>query len=282
MTVSALPNRPVETCMYVDPRVANAHAKKALKFITTDPSVLHRKIATALASVVHTGTMSNRDFRRRLEKKVLPALTRLGVIATVIQNDGYAVLTCYALCGNETAGAIELIISLDCRELRISQLEATVVTQHAVARCLQRNGVTDFSDIEFELWEALKLAEMVGDAAANRDWLQVGVPTSKGLFVGTFDGTTVTLHTYLQPGKNGRPSRWDPFLALVGTVPSLQPDPASLQRFAGWVKGFAPLIYEDPRVDAAAPFLKTPYTRGEDPLDAAWAVAPRETNPQAL
>jgi hypothetical protein len=146
----------------------------------------------------------------------------------------------------------------------------TRITPHALARCMQRNGVMSLGEIERQTWGSLCISRM-----QSGHW-----PKSR---TGNFDQhDKVTLQTYVLPLANGRRSRWAGYLEAVGTVP-----PMSVADIRRGDKLYASIFGRLRDLDAVRPmcerfpFLMEPYEHTEDPQAARWDAARKAATEEA-
>ena len=154
----------------------------------------------------------------------------------------------------------------------IQPVEWLTITPHALARCLQRNGSLKISEIKQELLCTSALAAPMAVVAQRLGWKQVFINTPSGLFLGDFSTSGITIRTYIQPGRNGRFSKWDDVKRLL---PEFPPDvvfrqEADLDSYTSalhaWFKAHGA------EVGRHMSFQREPYERHADPLDGTWCA----------
>ncbi|GAB7537864.1 hypothetical protein BGC_40850 [Burkholderia sp. 3C] len=103
------------------------------------------------------------------------------------------------------------------------------------------------------------------------------MPRPHGLFVGALnDHDDVTLSTYLRPGDNDRPSRWQPYAALFAAMPGARASPARGGDVLQWMIDHIVALQASAPFVVRFPFLLEPYRGTDDPLDAMWSAARTE------
>ncbi|WP_245982623.1 hypothetical protein [Trinickia fusca] len=222
-----------------------------------------------------TGVRNRRNLMRLLERQVAPKLTRLGLdpyVGALGQVEGLFIN--FSTMSAEH-GLREFQLQLTVPELVLRSFASSTIKPHAVARCMQRNGVVSLAEIEHETSAAFVLARVLRMLAVVEKWKQVGVPTAKGLFVGTMtDGDDICLNTYIRPAIGGRPSRWDGFAALFDAMPAwsahqIRQGSDLLQ----WMVNHIVALRESASLCQRFPFLLQPYRSTDDPQDATWHAA---------
>ncbi|KVZ57616.1 hypothetical protein [Burkholderia ubonensis] len=264
--------------MYVDPRVAHGRARFDL---SRSPRLFAEERRWEISDVVtrgidgFTGVRTRRNLMRLLERQIAPKLARLGLepyVGALGQLEGLFVN--FSTMSAEH-GLREFQLQLTVPDLVLRSFASNAIRPHAVARCMQRNGVMSLAGIEHETRIAFVYARVIRSLALAEGWRQVGVPTSLGLFVGVLtDARDVSMNTYLRPGDNDRPSRWSGFAGLFSAMPHWQPDQV---RHGGellqWMINHIVALQESAPLAERFPFLREPLRDADDPLDAAWARA---------
>ncbi|OMG71665.1 hypothetical protein [Burkholderia ubonensis] len=264
--------------MYVDPRVAHGRARFDL---SRSPRLFAEERRWEISDVVtrgidgFTGVRTRRNLMRLLERQIAPKLARLGLepyVGALGQLEGLFVN--FSTMSAEH-GLREFQLQLTVPDLVLRSFASNAIRPHAVARCMQRNGVMSLAGIEHETRIAFVCARVIRSLALAEGWRQVGVPTSLGLFVGVLtDARDVSMNTYLRPGDNDRPSRWSGFAGLFAAMPRWRPDQV---RHGGellqWMINHIVALQESAPLAERFPFLREPLRDADDPLDAAWARA---------
>ncbi|KVM51385.1 hypothetical protein WJ58_21250 [Burkholderia ubonensis] len=264
--------------MYVDPRVAHGRARFDL---SRSPRLFAEERRWEISDVVtrgidgFTGARTRRNLMRLLERQIAPKLARLGLepyVGALGQLEGLFVN--FSTMSAEH-GLREFQLQLTVPDLVLRSFASNAIRPHAVARCMQRNGVMSLAGIEHETRIAFVYARVIRSLALAEGWRQVGVPTSLGLFVGVLtDARDVSMNTYLRPGDNDRPSRWRGFAGLFSAMPHWRPDQV---RHGGellqWMINHIVALQESAPLAERFPFLREPLRDADDPLDAAWASA---------
>jgi hypothetical protein len=265
--------------LYVDPRVAHGRARYDLG---KDPRMfaehVERQVDDLICSFTRDikGIPKKRALMRLIDRRIAPALNRMGINTRVIQNGEHpdGMLSSYATRSPEHGihhnAHFFLVDNYEQRRFPLIR-----ITPHALARCMQRNGVMKLEDIETQTWLALHMAPALRSLAKIEGWQQMGIPVGDGIFVGSFnDRGRLTLSTYFQPMTNGRRSRWAAYKETLGDVPPMNANEARIgDKPKEWVAArVADLLGERP-LSERFPFLKEPYEHCEDPLDIRWVAA---------
>ncbi|MFP3637619.1 hypothetical protein [Paraburkholderia sp. SIMBA_054] len=259
--------------MYVDPRVAHARARLVLSERAVNPSDLDAKVAGIVSASLYRGkgTLSLREFRRRVETSLATALRGQGfgfdVLIDTSPDKRYGFLARITVA-DAINGLRGVSYSMMWGEPGVQIGEWLTIAPHAVARCLQRNGSLRLSDIRYELMCASAMALPMAYFAQELGWKQVFVRTPAGLFVGDWGGTGMVLRTYFQPGLNGRSSKWTQISELLPGLPAEPMTQDELDGFARTLVGW--LRANRAAIEMHSAFLREPHQRVEDHLDAAW------------
>lgn len=261
--------------MYVDPRVARARAQIQLSERSIDPETIRlpicRTIHRGLLAISKRG-MTKRAMVRHLEGYVLPALRKIGVSAWLCEEDGrVCVRAAKVLCDTEHGLRGLMYSSGHAAAGRVHTLTWFTITPHAIARCLQRNGVIKLAEILDELHVAAGLADKMVSLCALTGWTQAFVPTRRGIFVGEIDRQHgLVMRTYFQPGANGRESKWT---ELLDALPSFELAGATFDLEAYRKLLFTWVEQNALEMKARFPFMQRPYENADDPTDAVWSAA---------
>ncbi|WP_412024254.1 hypothetical protein [Burkholderia cepacia] len=264
--------------MYVDPRVAHGRARFDL---SGSPRLVADERRWEISDVVtrgvddFTGVRNRRNLMRLLERQIAPKLARLGLepyVGALGHAEGLFVN--FSTMSAEH-GLREFQLQLTVPDLVLRSFASNAIRPHAVARCMQRNGVMSLAEIEHETRIAFVAARVMRSLALAEGWQQIGVPTPHGLFVGTLtDAHDVAMNTYFRPGDNDRPSRWSGFSALFSTMPDWRPEQV---RHGGellqWMVNHIVALQESAPFVERFPFLREPLRDAGDPLDATWSGA---------
>ncbi|SDJ14747.1 hypothetical protein SAMN04487926_1357 [Paraburkholderia steynii] len=199
--------------MYVDPRVALGRTQFELGSVTQFLDISCRqRILDAVVKAVGNPNITNREYRRRLQKNAIPALRRANVLAYYQQHEEFTGLIVHYTTVGDDGIARRLLLWSHADRTAIGSVPVCV-EPHAVARCMQRNGVMSVGSILPEILQAFNLAPYFFEFAWKSGWKQIGIPTSSGLFVGELQNEVdIVLKTYFKPGANGRVSRWSPYI----------------------------------------------------------------------
>jgi hypothetical protein len=272
--------------MFVDPRVAHGRAKFELN---RSPRMFADERRGKLTDIVmkslddFTAAPTRRALMRLLSHQVAPKLERLGLepyVGTLGSSEGLFVN--FATMSAEH-GLREFQLQVTVPGLVLTSFSSTAIKPHAVARCMQRNGVMSLDGIERETSAAFVFARTLRALAQLEHWKQAAVPTANGLFVGdVIDNGDFHLKTYLRPAANGRASRWSGFFELFSSMPawtlSQVHDGSDLLH---WMIDQIVTLRKNAALADRFPFLLKPYESVDDPLDAAWNTAPGAAPPAA-
>jgi len=272
--------------MFVDPRVAHGRAKFELNrsprlFADERRGKLIETVIKALDDF--TGERTRRPLLRMLARDVAPKLERLGLepyVGALGHAEGLFVN--FATMSAEH-GLREFQLQVTVPDLVLTSFASNIIKPHAVARCMQRNGVLSLAGIENETRIAFVFARALRALAQVERWKQAVVPTPQGLFVGdVIENGDFHLNTYLRPALNGRASRWSAVADLFATMPSWPPpqihEGGELLRWM--IEHLLTLRNSAPLADRF-PFLLKPYEPADDPLDATWHAARAEAGADA-
>ena len=205
--------------MFVDPRVAHNIAREGLVHARRpfrDTLTKAREVAKVFA-VQRPMDGSLRTLRRSLPK-LTPKLSRiLETEVWVAEPDGLPVLMFDHISVEENGvGAYSVII--DSINGSFSLKPLVRVTTHAMARLMQRCGTTNFDDVRIPVVDALSRALAIRYTVREEGWMQFGIPSTGGLFVGQLDARgTLELATWFVPGATGQASRWENYTQDLGT-----------------------------------------------------------------
>ncbi|WP_322024137.1 hypothetical protein [Burkholderia sp. BCC1977] len=264
--------------MYVDPRVAHGRARFDL---SRSPRLLADERRWEISDLVtrglddFTGVRNRRNLMRLLGRQIAPKLARLGLDPYVgVLGRAEGLFVNFSTMSAEH-GLREFQLQLTVPDLLLRSFASNTIRPHAVARCMQRNGVMTLAEIEHETDIAFVVARVMRSLALVEHWQQIGVPTPHGLFVGTLTGANdVAMNTYFRPGDNDRPSRWSGFSALFATMPDWRQEQV---RHGGellqWMVNHIVALQESAPFFERFPFLREPLRDADDPLDAAWRGA---------
>ncbi|WP_235442862.1 hypothetical protein [Caballeronia mineralivorans] len=212
---------------------------------------------------------------RLLERQVAPRLERLGLEPYVGALGNLEGLFVNFTTMSTEHGLREFQLQLSVPDMALKSFATNIIKPHAVARCMQRNGVMSLMEIERETSTAFVFARAFRPLAMLEKWKQAAVPTSSGLFVGEMcDNDDIYLNTYIRPVISDRPSRWSKFAALFSTMP----DWTTAQIHEGsdllqWIIDHIRALRETAPLAERFPFLLDPYQGINDPLDATWNAA---------
>ncbi|MFW6852896.1 MULTISPECIES: hypothetical protein [Burkholderia] len=267
--------------MYVDPRVARGRARFEL---SGSPRLIAEARRWEISDVItraldaFAGERTRRNLMRLLARQVAPRLARLGLEPYVGALDAREGLFLGFATMSAEHGLREFELQLTVPDLVLRSFASTSIRPHAVARCLQRNGVMSLAEIETETRLALVLARAIRSLALAERWRQLAVPTPRGLFVGALDAhDEVALATYLRPGDNHRPSRWQGYAALFAAMPDWQARPLPpAGEVLHWMIDHIVALQASAAFVERFPFLLEPYRNVDDPLDAMWSAARTE------
>jgi len=272
--------------MFVDPRVAHGRAKFELN---RSPRMFADERRGKLTEIVmkslddFTGAPTRRSLMRMLSHQVAPKLERLGLepyVGPFGNSEGLYVN--FATMSAEH-GLREFQLQVTVPGLMLTSFSSTAIKPHAVARCLQRNGVLALDGIDGETSTAFVFARTLRALAQVEHWKQAAVPTANGLFVGdVIENGDFHLNTYLRPSANGRASRWSGFYELFSPMPAWSlsqiHDGSDLLH---WMIDRIVALRKSGALAERFPFLLKPYESVDDPLDAAWSTAPGAAQPAA-
>lgn len=265
--------------MYVDPRVAHARARAELERRTVTPVELTEKINRILDDHSRRCIFgkSGREVRRDIEQKVLPAVRKAGLDCAQFEHDGRSGIYMQTVigCGEKGMRGVQFEYAPNTTGRKtLTGGEIFVIKPHAIARCMQRNGVLRLSEIDLELKAAISMTKVLHEYTCTERWQQIALPTPQGLFVGVIDSESgiPLLATYFKPGENGRSTRWEryreffaPLVAAGQTATE-----ADLRKYVSntkeWIAGQGPL-------SARFPWLLQPYECFADPENRHWEDA---------
>ncbi|HEY3599393.1 MAG TPA: hypothetical protein VGL08_18010 [Paraburkholderia sp.] len=225
-----------------------------------------------------TGTPNRRSLMRLLEHQVAPRLERLGLepyvgaIGAAGQAEGLFV---NFVTMSAEHGLREFQLQVTVPDMVLSSFASNTIKPHAVARCMQRNGVLSLAEIERETSSAFVLTRALRALAQAEHWKQAAVPTSDGLFVGdVMNNGDFHMNTYFRPSVNDRPSRWSGFAELFSAMPRW----SATQIHEGsdllqWMVNHILVLRKAAPLAERFPFLLKPYESVDDPLDATWDAA---------
>lgn len=272
--------------MFVDPRVAHGRAKFDLN---RSPRMFAEERRWKIRDVIvkcledFTGTPNRRGLMRLLEHQVGPKLERLGLepyVGTLGKAEGLFV---NFMTMSAEHGLREFQLQFTVPDMVLNSFASNAIKPHAVARCMQRNGVLSLADIERETGIAFVFARALRPLALVEKWKQAAVPTTNGLFVGEMsDSDDVCMNTYIRPALSDRPSRWGNFAALFAAMPDwtvaqIREGSDLLQ----WMINHILALRKTAPFAERFPFLLEPYQSIDDPLDATWDAARASANTQA-
>jgi hypothetical protein len=268
--------RDLRPATYVDPRVAEGSARASLDRMV-DPDMAHRSLRRAKTTfgplVANMRNVSRREFRRHVERRIIPMLTKQRVYSRLVETPVALELRSLTVYGNSTDGmrSLEHVSSNVLPVPRI--VEIALIRPHAVARCMQRNGVTDRGAIRREIAAAMVLCSHLAPLATAEQWKQVAVPTENGVFLGFVDDDgLLVLCTYIRPGQNDRESRWDALLREFGPVP--MESVLSLGREAvEFCESLMERLTAPGPLSERFPALRQPYRPRQDALEIRWSAA---------
>jgi len=268
--------RDLRPAAYIDPRVADGAARASLDRMV-DPIFAYRSLRKAknvMAPVVASmRSVTRREFRRHVERRVIPMLMKQRIYARLVETPAALELRTLTVYGNSTEG-MRSLEHVSSNVLPVPWIvEIALIRPHALARCMQRNGVTDKSGIAREVSAAMVLCSHLAPIAATEQWKQVAVPTENGVFLGFVDNDRLlVLSTYIRPGQNDRESRWDDLLREFGPVPI-----NSVLSMSNESVEFCEALTR--RLTAAGPLadrfpaLRQPYRPRRDAQEIRWAAA---------
>nr|WKF56255.1 hypothetical protein HUO10_000705 [Paraburkholderia busanensis] len=264
--------------MFIDPRVAHGRARYDLN---RSPRLFAEERRGEISDVVTTsldgfaGVRNRRNLLRLLERQVAPRLAKLGLDPYVGPLGASEGLFVNFSTMSAEHGLREFQLQLSVPDLVLRSFASNTIRPHAVARCMQRNGVASLARIEAETGAAFVLARVIRPLALAEKWQQVGVPTPNGLFVGALnEGNDVCLNTYIRPAISDRDSRWDGFAALFASMPAW--DAQQIRQgseLLHWMVNHIVALQKSASFAERLPFLLEPYRHVADPLDASWHAA---------
>ena len=263
---------------YVDPRVAHGRARHELgenpRLFPAGSERLFEQVV--LKAIGRRGMQcSGAEFMSLLERKALPALRLHGLDPLVYSGFGDRGMVWKFVTRNPETGVqgwTQRFVENPRQQRRAVNLEISI---HALARCMQRNGVLSLDNIEAQTWCAVHLAPHVGMLAIKTGWLQLAIPTGDGgLFVG--NAATGSLRTYIKPGDNDRRSRWQTLIDLFPPFPPLSLDEIREgARVVEWATPTLERISKFREIRYLLRFMSEEYSELIDPVDARWANARR-------
>jgi hypothetical protein len=159
---------------------------------------------------------SLRAVRRNLPK-LAPKLARIvEVEVRVGEPDGVPVLM-FDDITVEDNGVSAYSILIDGMNGSFSLKPLVRVTTHAIARIMQRCGTMNFDDVRLPVIDAISRALAIRYTVREEGWMQFGIPSTGGLFVGQLDAAgTLELATWFVPGATGQVSRWEGYAQDLG------------------------------------------------------------------
>lgn len=262
--------------MYIDPRVAHGRARHELG---ENPRLFpagHERVfeQVVLDAIGPRGMQApGAEFMSLLETKALPALRQRGLEPLVYSGIGDRGMVWKFVTRNPETGVqgwTQRFVENPRQHRRAMNLE---IRTHALARCMQRNGVLSLDDIEAQTWCAVHLAPHVGMLAIRTGWLQLAIPAGDGgLFVG--DAATGSLRTYIKPGVTELRSRWQTLVDLFEPFPSLTAE--QIREGTAVIEWATPTLERIRRfreIQYLLRFMKDEYSEMVDPAAARWAKA---------
>jgi hypothetical protein len=264
--------------MYVDPRVAHACARVELERRTVTPVELTEKINRILDDHSRRCVFgkSGREVRRDIEQKVLPAVRKAGLDCAQFDHNGRSGIYMQTVVGCAEKGMrgvqFEYVPNSTGRKT-LTGGEIFVIKPHAVARCMQRNGVLRLNAIDLELKSAIWMAKVLCEYSCAEGWQQIALPTPLGLFVGVIDPASCipVLATYFKPGENGRSTRWERYREFFAPLVAAgqATTEADLKKYVSNTKE---LLSEQGPLSERFPWLLQSYECCADPEDHRWEV----------
>jgi len=271
--------------MYIDPRVAHGRTKFELN---RSPRMFAEERRGKITDIIlksledFTGTRNRRALMRLLERQIAPRLEHLGLEPYVGALGATEGLFVNFTTMSTEHGLREFQLQLTVPDLALTSFASHTIRPHAVARCMQRNGVMSLAEIERETCIAFVFARVLRPLALLENWKQAAVPTTGGVFVGELrNNGDFYLNTYIRPADNDRPSRWSRFAALFSPMPNW----TTAQVHEGsdllqWMINHIRALRETAPLAERFPFLIEHYEAADDPLDAIWNAAHAHANAQ--
>lgn len=266
--------------MYIDPRVAHGRAQFDLD---ASPRLVPEQRYWEVHSRLNLlGELARQksDGARRKTLRYLEAqaqqFRKLGMRTAIAKNGPYEGLFVEVLMRSADHGVIHLFLVYDVDTAWVYNVNATTITTHAVARCMQRLGRERVEDIQPEFDAVTGALHPLGSLAARRGWKQIGIPTRSGLFVGEWGRPEgPVLKTFLRPGENGRPSRWSEFADLFSGMPAGTGTGQGTGNYLQ-IRDFVQAVIDrtgDKAFSERFPFLTELEEKRADPLDERWDAA---------
>lgn len=204
--------------MYIDPRVAHSlareglqHARQPLRDIAARASVALQVLYTQLPR-----DHSMRALRRNIPKH-LDKLSRNLDAEVTMHEDGGVLRLLFTRTTVTEDGVCAHQFVIDCVNWAVAHKPMVRITEHALARLMQRCGTMNFEDVRTPVAEAVGRATALMDKATDEGWLQYGIPAAGGMFVGQLDAEdTLVLASWFVPGLTGQATRWEEYMHDLG------------------------------------------------------------------
>jgi hypothetical protein len=257
--------------MFIDPRVAHGLAKIALDKGRVTAQECDNELFAIVRNVLRATKMSRntREARRVVVPRLLKALNREEMWAEPDTEGGAARVNCFRIIKSADIGLWSVVYMIDAVSTEVKKSVLLEISPHAIARCMQRNGTDRMADILPELLAAVGMVNVVQRQALKENWMQVGLPTPLGVFVGEVSAGVPVMRTYLKLGESGQRSRWKAYQNVFHPMPSEWDPVASrdyAERMCHWLDTNEPLSLR-------CPFLLEPPHEIEDPFEERWKAA---------
>jgi len=257
--------------MFIDHRVAHGLAKIALDTGRVTTQECDSELFAIVRNVLRATKMRGnaREARRVVVPRLLKALDGDDMWAEPDMEGGAARVNCLRVIKSADLGLWAILYVIDAVSTEITKTVLLEIAPHAIARCMQRNGTDKMSGILPELLAAVTMVNVVRRQAFKENWLQVGLPTPLGVFVGEVNAGVPVMRTYLKLWESGPPSRWKAYQKVFHPMPSEWDRIASreyAERMSHWLDTNEPLSLR-------CPFLLESPRELEDPIEERWRAA---------
>jgi hypothetical protein len=257
--------------MFIDHRVAHGLAKVALDTGRVTAQECESELFAIVSNVLRATKRSGntREARRVVVPRLLKALDREDMWAEPDMEGGATRVNCFRVIKSADLGLWNVVYTIDAVSTEVRKTVLLEISPHAIARCMQRNGTDKINCIQPELLAAVSTMNVVRRQAFKENWIQVGLPTPLGVFVGEINAGVPVMRTYLKLGESGRRSRWKAYQKVFHPMPREWDLVTSLdhaKRMYDWLDTNEPLSLR-------CPFLLEPPREIKDPIDEQWKAA---------
>jgi hypothetical protein len=203
---------------YVDARVAHSLAREGLHQARQPLRDIAAKALVALKTLYLQlpRDKSPRSLRRNLPRHI-DRLSRTLDADVWMQELNGALFLLFQRTTIDDGGVCSHQFVIDCTNWTVAHKPMVRIKPYALARLMQRRGTMNFEDVRVPVAEAVGRAMSLMQEVSDDGWVQYGVPSSGGLFVGQMDAEeTLELATWFVPGLTGQASRWEGYMRDLG------------------------------------------------------------------